>query len=313
MSFPLRPGAALVAGAALLALTGCGSSSTAAGAPTSSAGGSTASSGTLQVVASTDVWGDVAKSVGGDAVQVTSFISDPSQDPHSYEASARNQLAVKSAAVIVENGGGYDDFMEKLVSAAGSTAPVVNAVDVSGKATSAGDELNEHVWYDLPTTAKVAEAIAEQLGKADPAQAATFTANAKAFADGLAPLEAQEAQVASKAAGTKVGITEPVPDYLLEAMGLQVATPPAFSEAVEEGTDVSPAVLAQTEAQYTDKEVRALVYNEQTTGAETDAVKAAATAAGIPVVPVTETLPDGDTYTAWMSANISAIRTAVGL
>ncbi len=332
---------------AALALTACGGGGTPAAGATDG-GSSSSGSAAVTVVASTDVWGSVARAVGGDAVEVTSIIDDPAQDPHSFEATTRDQLLVQDADVVVENGGGYDPFMEQLVEASGTQAPVVDAVEVSGLEGAedaaghsdehgeehgeehaeghadehadehAGEghahgEFNEHVWYDLATAGKVAEAVAEALGKADPQGAATYEANAKAFTDGLAPLQAQEAEVAAKSAGTGVAVTEPVPDRMLEAMGLVVKTPEAFSEAVEEGTDVSPSVLADTTALFTDGAVEALVYNEQTTGAETDAVRAAAEAAGVPVVPVTETLPDGQDYTQWMSSNIAAVRAAVGL
>lgn len=325
---------------AALALTACGGGGSAPAASASDGGATSSGSGVLTVLASTDVWGSVASAVGGDAVEVTSIIDDPSQDPHSFEATTRDQLLVQDADVVVQNGGGYDPFMEQLVEASGTKAPVVDAVEVSGlegaedaagHSDEHGDEhgdehsgdhadeghahgeFNEHVWYDLATAGKVAEAVAQALGEADPQQAATFEANAKAFTDGLAPLQAEQAEVSAKSAGTGVAITEPVPDYLLEAMGLVVKTPEEFSEAVEEGTDVSPAVLADTTALFTDGAVKALVYNEQTTGAETDAVKVAAEAAGVPVVPVTETLPDGQDYTQWMSSNTAAVRAAVGL
>lgn len=334
MHRPTRPrtAAALASGAAAaLLLTACGSGASTGGSGASSTSGD----GRLSVVASTDVWGDVAASVGGDRVDVTSVIDDTSQDPHSFEATTRDQLLVQDADVLVENGGGYDDFMEQLVEASGSTAPLVDAVDVSG--LDEGDEhdhhstddasdsedasddghdhgaFNEHVWYDLPTAGKVATAVAEALSKADPEGAATYTANAQAFVDGLVPLQQEVSDVATRAAGVGVGITEPVPDHLLESMGLTVVTPEAFSEAVEEGTDVSPSVLADTEAQFRDGTAKALVYNEQTEGPETEAVLAAAKEAGVAVVPVTETLPQGQDYTQWMTANVAAVRAAVGL
>ncbi|PWJ52692.1 zinc/manganese transport system substrate-binding protein [Quadrisphaera granulorum] len=334
---PVRPLAVVGGLTAALLLSACGGTTPPADAP-SSAGTAPATGGDrIAVVASTDVWGSVAQAVGGDAVEVTSIINDPSQDPHSFEASTRDQLLVQDAQVVVMNGGGYDPFMTQLLSATGTTAPVVDAVEVSGLEGAedasaddhAGDhaethtdehaddhghahgEFNEHVWYDLATAGKVAQALAQQLSTVDPAQASTFTANAKTFTDGLAAVQQVEASVKASSAGTGVAITEPVPDYMLAAMGLEVKTPEAFSEAVEEGTDVSPAVLADTEALFSSGAVKALVYNEQTTGAETEAVLSAAKAAGTAVVPVTETLPDGQDYTQWMTANAEAIRAAV--
>ena len=307
------PASAVPAAAALLGIAalvaGCGSGSATS---TPSAGeSSSGSAAPLQVVASTDVWGSIAKTVGGDAVEVTSFVSDPSRDPHSYEASPRNQLAISDAALVVKNGGGYDDFMDRMVEASKTTVPVVDAVEASGFTPDGSGGLNEHVWYDMPTVKKVADQIAAALGKADPQGADTFSANADALGEKLDTITSSEAAVARTAQGTGIAITEPVPLYLTTACGLTNETPPEFSEAVEEGTDVSPAVLADTEALFSEQKVKALVYNEQTTGAETEAVLKAAEDDGVAVVPVTETLPDGDDFVGWMTDNVAAVRDAV--
>ena len=305
---PVVPAAAAVLGIAAL-VAGCSSDSATSSSGSGDPSGSSA--GPLKVVASTDVWGDIAKTVGGDAVEVTSFISDPSQDPHSYEASARNQLVVSDAAVVIENGGGYDDFMGRMVEASKTEAPVIDAVDASGFTPDADGGLNEHVWYDMPTVKKVADQVAAALGKADPQGADTFSANADALGARLDTIISSEAAVARTAQGTGIAVTEPVPLYMTEACGLTNDTPPEFSEAVEEGTDVSPAVLADTEALFSEEKVKALVYNEQTTGPETEAVLKAAKDDGVAVVPVTETLPQGDDFVGWMGDNVAAIGAAV--
>lgn len=278
---------------------------------TSACGADDSDDGAVQVVASTNAWGSVVQAIGGGDVEVTSLIADPATDPHSFEANPRTQLAVSKADVIVENGGGYDDFMSTLTSSSGSDAEVIDAVEVSGKDTSTED-FNEHVWYDLPTVAKVGDRIAQALSEADPAHADTYTANEAAFHQQLDALVSAESDGQQKIGGAGVAITEPVPLYLLDALGAVNETPAAFSEAIEEGDDVSPAVLRDTLALFSDGTVRALVYNAQTTGAETERVLAAAEDADVPVVPVTETLPEGDDYTSWMQQNIAAVVTALG-
>jgi len=287
-----------LAAATVAALTGCSA-------------GSAADDGKVRVVASTNVYGDIASTIAGNAVEVTALMSDPAQDPHSFEASAQSQLAVSKADILIENGGGYDDFMNTLRSGSKNTkATVLNVVDLSGKST-AGGEFNEHVWYDVPTIQKFTTALTDALSKADPAQKATFAKNAAAFSDKLAALQNREAELKAKYAGVGVAITEPVPLYLLEAGGLVNKTPEKFSAAIEAGTDVSPLVLQQTLALFSGHKVRLLAYNEQTSGPETDRVRAAATAAGIPVVPVTETLPKGKDYVSWMNANLDAVGAAL--
>ncbi|MFE1946947.1 metal ABC transporter solute-binding protein, Zn/Mn family [Streptomyces massasporeus] len=295
---------ALLTSASLALLAGCGSSSDAADAKSAPA--------RVAVVASTNVYGDIARRIGGDRVDVTSVIGDPDQDPHSYEADPQNQLALSKAKVVIENGGGYDDFVDHMLKGGHhDSAEVINAVDVSGRTAPKGGELNEHVWYDFPTVAKVADRISAALAEADPGDAAAFEKNTAAFKAKLKPLEAREAQIRKAHGGDGVAITEPVPLYMLEACGLVNRTPAEFSEAIEEGDDVSPRVLQESLALFSGKKVKALVYNEQTSGPQTEKAEAAAKAAGIPVVPVTETLPKGEDYLGWMTANLDALASAL--
>jgi zinc/manganese transport system substrate-binding protein len=301
---------ALLAGASVALLAGCGSSTDSGSDGSASAAPAAASR--VAVVASTNVYGDIVSRIGGDKVSVTSVISDPDQDPHSYEASTQNQLALSKAKVVVENGGGYDDFVDRMLKSGGnSSAEVINAVKVSGHTAPKGGELNEHVWYDFPTVAKVTDRIAAALGKADPSNAAAYTKNAAAFKADLKPLEAKEAQIKKEHGGEAIAITEPVPLYMTGASGLVDKTPAEFSEAIEEGTDVSPKVLQEALALFSGKQVKALVYNAQTSGPQTEKSEQAAKAAGIPVVPVTETLPSGKNYLTWMTGNVDALANAL--
>jgi zinc/manganese transport system substrate-binding protein len=299
----------LVLPAAVLAL---GLSACSGSAELAPAASGSASGGTVAVVASTDVYGDLVKQVGGDAVEVTSIIDDPTQDPHEYTANARTQLALSKAQLVVENGGGYDDFVDTMLSATTAKPRVVNVADVSGyDQDPAEGEFNEHLWYDVPTMVKLTDQLQQDLSALAPDQASTFQANAAALTGRLQGLEKTEATLAEKHRGTGVAITEPVPLYLLDASGLVDKTPEAFSEAVEEGTDVPAAVLQQTLALFSGKQVGLLAYNEQTTGPQTEAVLAAAKQNGVPVVGMTETLPDGKDYVGWMQANLDAVGSAL--
>lgn len=192
-----------------------------------------AGSGPIKIVASTDVWGSVANLVAGDRASVTALIYNSSQDPHSFEASARDQLAVNNADVVIMNGGGYDDFMTKLVAADPTPAIMVNAFDVSGTDKSR----NEHIWYDVDQVGAVAEAIAAAVQNTDSSLAS--------FKSSLAKLK--EKLDTLKVANTcgRVFATEPVIDYLLDDAGCTNVTPLAFSKAIEEERDVPPAVMQQ--------------------------------------------------------------------
>ncbi|MBN9100532.1 MULTISPECIES: zinc ABC transporter substrate-binding protein [unclassified Pseudonocardia] len=292
-----------LAATAALTLTACGSSTA---VPASGPA-------TLSVVASTDVYGAIAQAIGGDAVTVTSIINSPDADPHEYETRPTDAVAVNEAKVVIYNGAGYDDFVTKLLGASSTKPATIDVSALSGLET-AGTPFNEHVWYSLPTVTKLADRLAADLTAADPARASTFSANAAAFDQKVGALTAKLAAIRAKYAGQKVAITEPVPLYLVQDAGLVDVTPPKFSEAVEAGTDPPAAVLAATLATFqgADK-VKVLLPNAQTETPLTKQVEQAATAGGVPIVPVTETLPTGVTdYVAWMTHQIDGLGSALG-
>ncbi|WP_345800929.1 zinc ABC transporter substrate-binding protein [Microbacterium sp. AZCO] len=325
-----RPLTATALGAAsVLLLAGCAAS------------GADAADGRIDVLASTNVYGQIAEVVGGDHVDVTSIIHSAAQDPHSYEASARDQLAVSRADLIVENGGGYDAFVDALIQATGTDAPVITAAELSphwsgdahdthathgdaAQEETAHDDaadghghdhvegFNEHVWYDLHTTSAVADEIAHQLSEIDPGGADGYSTRASDFTASVESLEASLAQLAATHGGTDIFVTEPVPLYLTEEAGLVNTTPDAFSEAVEEGQDVPPATLLEALGLLRAGHAKAVIVNSQTGGVETDAVIAEAKDAGIPVLEFSEVLPDGLTYVEWMQQNIDALTRALG-
>ncbi|MGS0562251.1 metal ABC transporter solute-binding protein, Zn/Mn family [Microbacterium aurugineum] len=307
--------------------------------------------GTITVVASTNVYGDIAAQIGGDRVDVQSIITSASQDPHSYEASARDRLTVQKADLVIENGGGYDAFIDTLLQDA-KDPHVITAVEYSHdfpgneghddeadhdhadeSATDAPEEeghdhdhaegeegheghdhiegFNEHVWFDPHTMIHVVEAISEELAELDPDGAKDFTGNADDLIADLEGFEADLEGIKADAAGVEVFITEPLPGYLAAAAGLTDVTPEGFAESVEEGTDVAPAVLLESLDVIGSGTVGALLTNAQTGGAETERVEAAAEEAGIPVVAFTELLEDGSSYSEWMSDAIQSLAAAV--
>ena len=208
----VRIGTAAVAASSLLLLAACGSDDDSASAASAEDG--------VTVVASTNVYGDIVSTIAGDDVEVTSIIDDPSADPHSYEASARTQLAVSEADLVIANGGGYDDFMETLLSANDSQAQVIDVVELSGReaeAEAAGEELNEHVWYDLETVEKLTDEVVSALSDIDPDNAETYEANGAELAEQVRGLIA--AEEAARTAGVPVvPVTETLPegeDYLM--------------------------------------------------------------------------------------------------
>ncbi len=320
-----------VVAASALALAGCAGTAAPEG---------TSADGKLQVVTSTNVYGDIVSAIAGDTVDVTAIISSTSQDPHEYEATAKDQLAVSKAGLLIENGGGYDSFMDALVEATGTKAPVISAVqfshdwpgndghdhsddhsdaptdDPTTEASDVADDhsghdhiegFNEHVWYDPHTIEHVAEKIAEELTVLVPSESATFSQGLADFTAGISTLEGALDTLSAAHAGEKIFITEPVPLYLTTAAGLENVTPDAFSEAVEEGQDVPPATLLEATRILEAGDVRILIANSQTGGAETTQVIELAKKQGIPVLEFSEIKPQDQTYLQWMEANVALL------
>lgn len=274
----------------------------------------------IRIVASTDVYGDIAQTIAGDRADVTSIITSVAQDPHSYEATARDQLAVVNADVVIENGGGYDVFMDDLLQASDATVLTVSgfaedAPDMSAhgeEGHSHSGEFNEHVWYDLHVIDAFSAALAAQLAEVDPAGAADYRANLADFAERLDGLIDRVDSVSERFTGDGSFATEPVPGYLLAELGFVDETPAPFVAAVEGGIDVAPAVLLDALRALESGSVSLVVHNEQTSGSEIRRVVQAARDAGIPVVAMTETLPDGADYVGWMDSNVTAVLEAMG-
>jgi zinc/manganese transport system substrate-binding protein len=275
--------------------------------PACAPGASTGS--TLEVVASTNVYGDIASQIGGAHVSVTSILSDPNADPHLFEPGTRNALAVATARVAIQNGAGYDDFMAKLERAApNGKRTVVTIADVLGVH---GRDANPHLWYDVPKLGRIAGAIETALARADAAHAAAYRTGLRRFVASVQPLQREVARIKLRFHGDAVAYTEPVPGYLLTAAGLINVAPSSFTRAIENGTEPSPQSVAAMDALMSEHRARVLLYNSQAVSPITKRVREAAAKAGIPVVGVTETLPQHRTFQQWQLAQARALHRAL--
>jgi zinc/manganese transport system substrate-binding protein len=302
----------LLAAAGALAACGSGSGGSGSGASGGASGsGRPTTSGVVNVVAGENFWGDIVRQLGGAHVHVTSIISDPNADPHEYESDAKNAAAIARADVVVENGLGYDDFMDKLLSASPRSSRDV--LSVAKILNVAGSNPNPHIWYDTARLPQVAAAIVAELSRRDPADAATFGANETTFVASLNPLLSTIATIKAKYAGAAIAYTERVPGYLIDAAGLKLGIPSSFAQAIEDGNDPSPADTAAFDTALKSKSVKVLLYNGQVTDPTTDKIKALAKSSGVPIVGVTETLPSSDkTFQAWQLRQDRELLQALG-
>ncbi len=283
---------------ASLALAGCGSNGSTTSNPPSSK--------TVVVVAGENFWGNILDQIGGKHVNVISIISDPTTDPHQYESDAATAAAIAGAQLIVKNGVGYDNFIDKLTAASPNTSR--QEITVASILHISGDNPNPHLWYDTALIPTVAAAFAKELSKLDPADRSAFAANEKTFDESLKPISAEIAKIKSTYPGAPIAYTERVPGYLVQAAGLVLATPASFAQSIEDGSDPSAADTASFQSALLNNKVKVLLYNGQVTNPATVKLKQLASQQGIPVIGVTETLPPKDkNFQAWQLRQVTEI------
>jgi zinc/manganese transport system substrate-binding protein len=297
---PLRPRvvtAALGVTVALLA-TAC------------SAGSSGAPGGTIAAVGAENEYANVIAQIGGKYVHVTAIESNPNTDPHTFEASASVAQVVSTAQLVVQNGIGYDTYMNKIESAAPSSARKV--IDVQTLLGLPDSTPNPHLWYDPSTMPAVAKELARDLAALQPAHAAYFQANLRAFDRSLQPWYQALARFKAAYPGTPVAVTEPVGDYMLQAAGTRILTPFRFQADIMNGVDPAPQDIALESSLFAQHKVKVFLYNQQVTDSLTQDFLAQAHQHGVPVVGVYETMPTpGYTYQSWMLAEVTALQKAV--
>jgi zinc/manganese transport system substrate-binding protein len=276
----------------------------------SSAAASGSSGGKIVAVGAENEYADVLQQVGGEYVQVSAIMSNPNTDPHTFEASASVAREVSAAQVVVQNGVGYDTFMSTIENAAPSSSRKVIVVqNLLGLPT---DTPNPHLWYKPVTMPAVANAIAADLAAIQPAHASYFKANAAAFIGSLTAWDNAIAAFKAKYPNTPVATTEPVADYMLQAVGADNLTPWALQADIMNGTDPSAQDVAVERSLFTQHKVKAFLYNQQVTDSLTESFIALAQANGIPVVGVYETMPvPGYDYQSWMLTEVQALQKAV--
>jgi zinc/manganese transport system substrate-binding protein len=262
----------------------------------------------ISIVAAENFYGDIARQIGGSRVTVTSFLNDPNVDPHQFESSVQNAITVSNASIVIENGEGYDSWMDKLLaSSTGSSRVVLVATNIAD--TRLPD--NPHVWYDVHNMIMVAQAVDAALKKIDVAHTAIYNQNLQTFIQSATQIMQLMDEIKGKYAGTPVGLTEDIYLYQALPMGLNVLTPSAFQKAIAEGNDPPADTVVTANNQITQHLIKVLIYNEQTVTPITTNLQNEARQQHIPVVGVTETMPAGKTYQQWMLDQLLTLEKAL--
>jgi zinc/manganese transport system substrate-binding protein len=261
----------------------------------------------ITIVAAENFYGDIAQQIGGPEVKVTSILSNPDQDPHLFEASPSVARAISGARIVIYNGIGYDPWIDNLLSAAASSNRT--AIDVGNLVgRKPGD--NPHIWYIPDTVLALASKLADDLSIADPDHQADYRQRLAEFRQSLQPIKAKIAALRARLAGTPVTATEPVFNYLLDAIGMQVRNQ-RFQLAVMNNTEPDAGDIATFEDDLKKHRVQMLVYNSQASDPMAERMVKLARASNIPVVAVTETEPPGKNYQAWLLSELDAVDRAL--
>jgi zinc/manganese transport system substrate-binding protein len=292
--------------AALAATSACATSSPKTSGPSGGASGGKV----INVVAAENFWGSIAAQLGGSQVKVTSIITNPATDPHDYEPTAADARTVSGAQYAIVNGIGYDAWADKLLAA--NPAPDRTELNV-GDLVGVKPGGNPHRWYDPGNVRQVIDKITDDYKKADPADAAYFDQQKNTYlTKTLAPYTQLIADIKSTYAGTPIGASESIVTPLADGLGLKMATPQSFLDAISEGSDPTARDKAMIDQQIKNKQIKVYVYNSQNSTPDVQAQLGEAKAQGIPVVSVTETLaPAGSSFQDWQVKQLRNIEQAL--
>ncbi|MGB8210729.1 MAG: zinc ABC transporter substrate-binding protein [Mycobacterium sp.] len=313
-----------LAAAVVLALTwglvACGSDqssqsrSTTSGGAASAAGASAAPppcpAAPVDVAVSVDQWGDLVSQLGGACAVVKTVLVSSSVDPHDYEPSPRDAATFSGARLIVINGAGYDPWALKLAAISAPLAPAISAADV----TKTPDGANPHLWYRPSAVTAVADAVTAELSKIDPQTRAYFADRRMAFTAALQSYTRLINTIKAHGAGKTYAATEGIFTYMADALGLVNKTPQGYQQAAASESDPSPADLQAFLDALAGHRIDVLIYNPQTEGSIPDQIRAAAERANVPVVTVTETVPqDQTTFAGWQDTQLTKLAKALGV
>lgn len=262
--------------------------------------------GTIEVAASVNQWGTVAKALGGDNVNVTSIINSTNVDAHDYEPTTSDIAKLQKAQVIIVNGAGYDAWAVKATQTA--NAIIVNAAEIGG----VNDGENPHVWFSADVRKAVAQAITEAYEQADAAKKNDFDKMNDQWTAEENNVESKIAEVKQKTDGLAYAATESVASYLAEDMGLADATPSGYARATANESEPTPTDIKQFTDALKAGEIKLLVVNTQEESELTDKITDAAKSVEVPMVELTEQMPEQyDSLTAWMEGLVDAFSQAI--
>ena len=268
----------------------------------------------IRVVAVENFYGNIARQIGGERVQVRTILNNPAGDPHLFEIKPSQARMFSQADIVIYNGLSYDDWVKPLLTqylyGKGDTRGAAERTIIVSALIKKKPEDNPHVWYDTKIILMLAQQLARQFSKLDPAYQRAYQQRLNIFAQSLNSVNYKIDQVRQKYSGESVTATEPLAGYLVQAMGLKERNK-GFQWAIMNETEPSVSQIADFEEDLKMRRVRLFLYNKQTTSLLANKMWRLAREYKIPVVMVSELAPAGKNYQTWMLDQISKIEMAL--
>lgn len=261
----------------------------------------------INIVAAENFYGELAQEIGGKEVKVQSIISNPDADPHLFTTSPSTSKALAQAQIIIYNGADYDSWIGQMLATTDkSKVIIINVADLVG--VKSGQ--NPHLWYKPETFPKLAQVLAAKMSQLEPQNKVQIQANLKQFLSEHNQVTQAIQQTKAKYAGTQVTATEPVYGYMADAMGLKMQGLD-FQWKIMNDSEPTPKMIASYQELLTAKKVKVLFYNSQVSDSITKNMQNLAVQNSIPIVGVTETMPQNMTINTWLLSGIRATNSAL--
>ena len=294
-----RAVAGVAAASMLVAVAACGTSK-----DNKTAGGE--GGGTIEVVASINQWGSVAKDLGGSHVDITNIMTKTNVEAHDYEPTSQDVAKFGTAKVAVVNGADYDPWASKAASA--TKATLVTAAETAG--IKEGD--NPHVWFSTKVRNNTADAITAAYQKADPSHKDDYAKLNKEWHAKEDQLESKIKETSAKTEGLPYAATESVAWYLADDLKMTDATPKGYAQASANESEPTPADIKDFQDTLKAGFIKMFVFNSQEANSTIDQITGAAKDANVPIVELAEQMPKQYTNLLdWMSALVDQFAAAV--
>ena len=252
------------------------------------------------VVAAENMWADLAAQITGPDMTVTSVLSRPVSDPHLYEPGPAEGRMVSDATLVIANGAGYDAWMERLARTRSPAAfPVLRVQDVAD--WHEGD--NVHLWYNISAVEAFIKAFVAACQKADPSHASAYAVRGQRLQAAVDQVKNVITTARSEVSGQPVAATEQVFTPLADRMGLRMKRQ-GFQLAVMNDVEPAPSEVAMFEDDIRQHRINLLIYNSQVNRPSVERLVAMAKQEGVPVLAVSETMPQGLHWQQWVSDTV---------